>query len=60
MVLLPALKSACSSAMIFSACGFNLFSMNDLQHDFACVTDEADRSIVLALLQVAFLGKCDD
>ena len=27
VVLLPALKSAWSSAMIFSACGFNLFSM---------------------------------
>ena len=32
----------------------------DLQHDFAWVTDEADCSVVLALLQVAFLGKCDD
>ena len=32
----------------------------DLQHDFAWVTYEADRSVVLALLQVAFLGKCDD
>ena len=32
----------------------------DLQHDFAWVTDEADRSVVLALLQVAFLVKCDD
>ena len=30
-----------------------------LQHDFAWVTDEAC-SVVLALLQVAFLGKCDD
>ena len=27
----------------------------DLQHDFAWVTDEADHSVVLALLQVAFL-----
>ena len=27
VVLFPALKPACSSAMIFSACGFNLFSM---------------------------------
>ena len=25
----------------------------DLQHDFAWVTDEADRSVVLSLLQVA-------
>ena len=32
----------------------------DLQHDFAWVADEADRSVVLALPQVAFLGKCDD
>ena len=32
----------------------------DLQHDFARVADEADRSVVLALLQIAFLGKCDD
>ena len=27
VVLLPALKPACSLTMIFSACGFNLFSM---------------------------------
>ena len=33
---------------------------HNLQHDFAWVTDEADRSVVMALLQVAFLGKCDD
>ena len=32
----------------------------DLQHDFAWVADEANRSLVLVLLQVAFLGKCDD
>ena len=32
----------------------------DFQHDFAWVTDEADRSVVLTLLQVAFLGKCDN
>ena len=32
----------------------------DLQHDFAWVADEADRSVVPALLQVAFLGKCND
>ena len=31
----------------------------DLQHDFAWMIDEANRSVVLALLQVAFLGKCD-
>ena len=32
----------------------------DARHDFAWVIDEADCSVVLALLQVAFLGKCDD
>ena len=32
----------------------------DLQHDFAWVADEADCSVVLALLLVAFLGMCDD
>ena len=32
----------------------------DRQHGFAWVADEADRSVVLALLQFAFLGKCDD
>ena len=32
----------------------------DLQHNFAWVTYEADRSVVLALLKVAFLRKCDD
>ena len=32
----------------------------DRQHDFAWMANEADRLVVLALLQVAFLGKCDD
>ena len=32
----------------------------DLQHDFAWVTDGAYCSVVLALQQVAFLGKRDD
>ena len=32
----------------------------DLQHDFAWVTDEAYCSVVLALLKVVFLGKCND
>ena len=32
----------------------------DLQHDLAWVTDEAGHSVVLVLLQVAFLEKCDD
>ena len=58
MVLLPAMKPACSSA---NNLRFWLQSVQyDLQHDFAWVADEADRSVVLALLQVAFLGECDD
>ena len=32
----------------------------DLRHDFASVTDEAYCLVVLALLQVAVLGKRDD
>ena len=32
----------------------------DLQHDFVLVAGKADRSVVLALLQVAFHRKCDD
>ena len=32
----------------------------DLQHDFPWMTNKNDCSVVLALLQVAFLGKCDD
>ena len=32
------------------------FVQCDLQHDFAWVADEADRSVVLVLLQVAYLG----
>ena len=32
----------------------------DLQHAFAWVADGADLSVVPALLQVAFLGKCED
>ena len=58
VVLLPALKPACFSAVIFSLVA-SICSV-DLQHDFAWLTDEADCFVVLALLQVAFLGKCDD
>ena len=36
------------------------FVQYDLKHDFPWVADKADRSVVLALLQIAFLGKCDD
>ena len=59
VVLLPALKPAC----FFSDDLLRLwlqYVQYDLQHDFAWVTDEADCSVVLALLQVTFFGKCDD
>ena len=56
--------SSCSEAYLFLSNDLLRLwlqsDQNDLQHDFAWVADEADRSIVLALLQVAFLGKCDD
>ena len=59
MVLLPALKPACSSVNDLLRLWLQPVQY-DLQHDFAWVTDEADCSVVLALLQVAFLGKYDD
>ena len=57
----------CGAPSCFEACLFfsdDLLRLwlqsvqNDLQNDFAWVYDEAERSV--ALLQVAFLGKCDD
>ena len=58
------LDSSCSEArMFFSVDLLRLCHESvqyDLQHDFAWVTDEAYCSVVLALLQVAFLGKYDD
>ena len=57
VVLLPALKPAFSDDLL------RLWLQPvqyDLQHDFALVTDETYCSVVLALLLVAFLGKCDD
>ena len=55
---------SCSKACLFFSnnllCLWLLSVQYDLQHDFAWVTDEAYCLVVLALLQVAFLGKCDD
>ena len=55
---------SCSEACVFFSDDLLRLSLQSvqygLQHDFAWVTDEADCSVVLALLQVAFLGKCDD
>ena len=58
MVLLPALKSACSSAMISSAWLESVY--DDLQNDLTRMADKADGSVVLAQLQVAFLWECDN
>ena len=55
---------SCSETCLFFSdevlCLWLQSAQYDLQHDFAWVTDEADRSVVLALMQVVFLGKCDD
>ena len=54
---------SCSEACLFlsnSLLRLRLEFVPYLQHDFAWVAAEADRSVVLPLLQVAFLGKCDD
>ena len=56
VVLLLALNPACSSTIISSAWGLSLFKMTFSMHDFARMADEADSSVVLAELQVAFLG----
>ena len=55
---------SCSEACLFFSddlvCLWLQSVQYDPQHDFVWVTNEADCSVVLALLQVAFLGKCDD
>ena len=55
---------SCSEACLFFSDDLLRLSLqsvsHDLQHDFALVADEADHSVVLALMKVAFLGKCDD
>ena len=57
----------CSAPSCSEACLFfcnDLLSLrlqsvqHDLQHDLDWIADKVDRSVVLALLQVAFLGKC--
>ena len=55
---------SCSEACLFFSddllCLWLRSVRYDLQHDFALMAGETDRSVVLALLQVAFLRKCDD
>ena len=43
----------------FFSLGFKLIQ-DDFQHDFARMTDEADISVVLAELQVAFFRECNN
>ena len=56
--------SSCSEACLFFGNDFLRFRLQyiqyDPQHGFAWMADEADHSVVLTLLKVAFLGKCDD
>ena len=62
VVLLPALNQACSSAITciyFFSLGFKPIQ-DDFQHNFARITDEADSSVVLAELQVAFFRECNN
>ena len=58
--LLCGAPSCCEACLLFSNNLLRLWFQCDLQHDFAWVIDEADRSGVLAPLQVDFLGKCGD
>ena len=61
--LLCSAPSCCEACQFFSndlLCLWLQSVQYDLQHDFARVAGEADRSVVLALIQVVFLGKCDD
>ena len=55
---------SCSEACLFFSDDLLCLQLQsvqyDLQHDFAWVIYEADCLVVLALLQVAFLGKRDD
>ena len=57
--LLCGAPSCTEACLFFSDDPLHLW-LQSVQHDFACVTDVAEYLVVLALLQVAFLGKCDD
>ena len=58
-MLRPGLKPACCFSKEFFR--FLLQPVeDDSQHDLAGVTDEADRPVVLALAEIAFLGERDD
>ena len=60
--LLCGANSCCEACLFFSdglLCFWIQSIMYDLQHDFDWVSDEADRSVDMILLQIPFLGKCD-
>ena len=50
----------CSEACLFFSNDFLRLRLQSVLYDLSITAYEADRSVVLALLQVAFLGKCDD
>ena len=63
LLVLCGAPSCCEACLFFSDDLLRLWLQSvkyDFQHDFSWVTDEADRLVVLALLKVAILGKCDD
>ena len=51
---------SCSEASLFFSDDRLRLWLKFLQHDLAWVADKADCLVALTLLQVAFLGKCDD
>ena len=61
--LLCGIPSCCEACLFFSndLLRLRLQSVqSELQHDFAWVADEADRSAVPVLLQAAIHGRCND
>ena len=59
-VLLPALKPACSSAMVYSACGWSLFRMIFNMTLLGWLIRLIYSSVVQVQLQGAFLWECDN
>ena len=50
----------CSEACLFFSNDFLRLRLQSVLYDLSITAYEADRSVVLALLQVAFLVKCND
>ena len=51
---------SCSEACLFFSDDLLCLPLQSVQPDFAWMANEADHSVVLTLLQIAFLGKRDD